>query len=239
MISCNEDKKQLNAQEIIDKTIEAAGGEIYDHAKIKFSFRKTQYSSQRQNGKYELIRTFTDSVGEVRDVLTNSGFERILNGKKIALRDSISNLYANSVNSVHYFVQLPYGLNDEAVKKELVGESEIEGNKYHEIKVTFNPVGGGVDHGDIYLYWINKRTFTIDYFTYKFYTGEGGIRFRKAYNPRVIEGLRFVDYKNYKIDPWENIDVENVDDLFVSGKLELLSEIKTEDISVEILPSTK
>lgn len=234
-LSCKQEPKQLTAQQIIDKTIETAGGEKYDAATIHFTFRDTKYSSHRKNGNYELTRTSTDSLGETRDVLTNSGFERFANGTKLILADSTATKYANSVNSVHYFVQLPFGLNDPAVNKELVGEAEINGKKYYEIKVTFSEEGGGVDHEDEYVYWINKDDFMMDYFAYKFYTDKGGIRFRKAYNPRMVNGIRFVDYENYKLEPWQSVDLKTVDELFDAEKLELLSKIKTEDISVEIL----
>ncbi len=234
-ISCKQEEKQLTAQQIIDKTIENAGGDKYDKAKIEFIFRKNKYTSERKNGLYKLTRTINDSLGETFDVLTNSSFERQVDGVKVSLSDSLSNLYSNSVNSVHYFVQLPYGLNDEAVNKKLVGEAEIKGKKYYEIEVTFAQEGGGEDHEDIYMYWINKDDFTADYFAYKFYTGKGGIRFREAFNPNFVKGIRFVDYKNYKAEPWENVEMKSLDELFTEGKLELLSEIITEDISVDII----
>lgn len=233
-ISCNQEKKDLSAQQIIDQTIKNAGGEKYENAIINFKFRHAEYSSIRKNGEFELRRKFKDSLGEVEDILSNSGFDRFINGNQLVLADSTKSLYSNSVNSVHYFVQLPYGLNSPAVKKELVGESEIKNNKYYKIKVTFAEDGGGDDHDDIYMYWINQNDFTVDYFAYKFYTDKGGIRFREAYNPRTIEGLRFVDYRNYKIEPWENVDLKDLGELFETGKLELLSDIKTEDISVSV-----
>ncbi len=132
-------------------------------------------------------------------------------------------------------MQLPHGLNDPAVGKELVGEAEIDGQQYYEVKVTFAKEGGGTDHEDEYMYWIAKEGFTVDYLAYKFYTGKGGIRFRKAYNPRMVNGIRFVDYENYKLEPWEAVDLQNVDELFKTGKLELLSKIETEAISVSFL----
>src|SRR5690606_31342387 len=122
-----------------------------------------------------------------------TGFVRFINEVRIALPDSTASKYANSINSVHYFVQLPYGLNDPAVKKKMMGEAEIDDEKYYEIQITFDEEGGGKDYEDIYMYWINKRNFTIDYLAYKFFTDKGGIRFRKAYNPRTVNGLRFVD----------------------------------------------
>jgi len=232
--SCKEENKPLTAQEIIDKTIENAGGKNYEAATINFTFRNIKYSSKRENGFFEYSRTFTDSIGEVNDVLNNNGFTRFVNAQKIDMPDSTATKYSNSVNSVHYFVQLPYGLNDASVKKELVGEAEIDGEKYYEIQVTFGEEGGGADHEDVYMYWINQRDFTIDYFAYKFYTGEGGIRFRKAYNERIVSGLRFVDYKNYKVEPWKQVNLQQVDELYGSEKLELLSEIETENITVAL-----
>ena len=233
LISCKQEPKSLSAQQIIDKTIEKAGDSKYENANIQFAFRDIDYTSHRKNGEFELTRSFTDSLGEVKDVLTNSGFSRFINSEKVNLPDSTVSKYSNSVNSVHYFVQLPFGLNDAAVQKKLAGETEIKGKNYYSIEVTFNQKGGGEDHDDVYMYWINMEDFTLDYFAYKFYTGEGGIRFREAYNPRKIGGIRFADYKNYKIDPWETVDLKTLGELFDDGKLELLSEIKTENILVD------
>lgn len=233
LFSCKQETKTLSAQQIVDKAIENAGGSKYDNAAIKFTFRDIEYSSHRKDGLYELTRSFTDSIGEVVDVLTNSGFNRYVNSEKIILADSTAAKYSNAVNSVHYFVQLPFGLNDDAVQKELKGETEVKGKNYYNIEVTFKQEGGGTDHDDVYMYWINKENFTLDYFAYKFYTGKGGIRFREAYNPRTIDELRFADYRNYKIEPWESVDLKNLGKLFETGKLELLSDIKTEAILVE------
>lgn len=231
-ISCDEEKEDLTAQQIIDKAIERSGGEKYESSIINFTFRNASYSSIRKNGEYELRKKISDSLGEIEDVLSNSGFNRFINGNKLELADSTKNKYSNAVNSVHYFVQLPYGLNDPAVKKELVGKSKIQNVDYYNIKVSFSEEGGGDDHDDIYMYWVSQNDFTVDFFAYKFYTGKGGIRFREAYNPRTIEGIRFVDYRNYKIEPWKDVDLTDLGNLFENEKLELLSDIKTVDITV-------
>ena len=234
LVACNQEQDSP-AQQIIDKAIEKAGGDNFERARIHFRFRETAYSSSRKNGIFEFTRTFKDSLGEVRDVLTNDGFIRYRNGKEEALTDSLKTLYSNSVNSVHYFVQLPYGLNSPAVQKELVGESEIEGQTYHEIRITFEQEGGGTDHEDEYMYWIHKEDFTVDYLAYRFFVNEGGIRFRRAYNPRTIEGLRFVDYENYKAENWRTVDLQDLDELFEAGELDLVSIIETRVERVEIL----
>ena len=233
--SCNDQKEKTPAENIIGQAIENAGGEKYEKAEIHFKFRKYRYSSRRDGGFFEYTRTITDSLGEARDILTNEGFRRFRGEQEETLHDTLKTAFSNSVNSVHYFVQLPYGLNAPAVQEKLVGEDTISGEPYYEVKVTFAQEGGGTDHEDEYMYWIHKEDYTVDYLAYRFYVNEGGIRFRKAVNPRKIEGLRFVDYENYKLeDNWRNIDLTKVDELFEAGKLPLLSMIETEIEKVEI-----
>lgn len=233
-ISCQQEKEQDPAQEIIDKAIEEAGGEKYRRAMVEFEFRGHKYISTRDNGEFQLERIIIDSLGTYRDVVSNTGFERFLNDSLLNLPDTMSIRYSGSVNSVHYFAHLPFGLNDPAVNKSLAGEAVIDGEPYYQLKVTFQQEGGGADHHDKFMYWIHKENYTIDYLAYKFQVNEGGIRFREAYNPRRIEGIRFVDYKNYTIDDF-NTKLENLDELYQQGKLELLSDIKTENVQVKLI----
>ncbi len=232
-LACKNEEKQLTADEIVNKAIEHSGGDRYDKADIEFIFRKYTYTSKRDGGLYEFTRSMKDSLGEVRDVLNNEGLTRYREGQEVKLSDSLAGVYAESVNSVHYFVQLPYGLDGPAVQKELVGEDSIFGKPYYEIRVTFKQEGGGTDHEDIYMYWINKDEFTIDYFAYRFYVNDGGIRFRVAVNPRRIEGIRFVDYENYKTDDLST-SLQDLDALYEIGDLEKVSEIKNEILKVEV-----
>ena len=71
LISCKQEEKPLTAQQVIDKTIENAGGKKYESATINFTFRDIKYSSKRNKGLFEYSRTYTDSIGEVNDVLNN------------------------------------------------------------------------------------------------------------------------------------------------------------------------
>ncbi|MBK5192377.1 MAG: deoxyribose-phosphate aldolase [Flavobacteriaceae bacterium] len=231
--SCQEEKEGISADEIITKTIENAGGDIYKRSTVQFKFRGNTYKSIRNGGEFQLERIVSDSTGTFRDVVSNTGFQRFKNDSLIIVPDSMAVRYSGSVNSVHYFAHLPYGLNDKAVNKKLVGDAEINGEPYYQLKITFQQDGGGADHHDEFLYWIHKEKYTIDYLAYKFFENEGGIRFREANNPRIIQGIRFVDYNNYKINDFTT-DLCNLDELFEEGKLELLSTIKTEDVEVEV-----
>ncbi len=232
-MSCNQKSKEMNAQDILDKTIEVAGGERYENVEIDFTFRDINYKSIRQNGRFSLQRMLPDTLNTL-DVLTNDGFTRIQMDEQIVLADTTAFKYIESVNSVHYFVLLPYGLNDAAVHKKLLGEITIKNKDYYKIEVTFSEDGGGVDFEDIFIYWISKDDFTVDYLAYQFFTDKGGMRFRESYNPRVIEGIRFVDYNNYR--PKDSlVTLHEMDSLFEEDALVLLSKIETENVFVRLL----
>ncbi len=221
----------LTAQQIIDKSIKISGGENYAAHNISFLFRDRKYVSETKDGQKILKRiTYLDSA-TITDVKTNSDFRRYVNDTLINLSDSIANRYASSVNSVHYFVRLPFGLNDGAVHKELIGEETIKEKNYYKIKVTFDENNGGEDFEDVYMYWFNKETLKPDYLAYNFHVNGGGQRFREAYNERYVNGIRFVDYNNYKSETKEN-PISNTGKQFEKNDLELLSKIEITAIEV-------
>lgn len=229
LASCNTASKQ---QQIVDEAIEKHGGEKFEDAYIAFDFRDRHYTYNRQGDNFIYTREFTDSTGQVRDVLRNAGFYRSVDGNTASLTEERKNAFSNSVNSVIYFSLLPYRLNDPAVNKEYIRQTEIDGKPYHLIKVTFDQEGGGEDFDDEFLYWFNTESGTLDYLAYSYHTDGGGLRFRKAVNPREIGGIRFQDYINYKPTTKE-VKLEELEDLYKKGALEVLSEIKLENIEVK------
>ncbi|WP_299440554.1 DUF6503 family protein [uncultured Aquimarina sp.] len=224
---------QFSGDEIVDKTIEKAGGSRFDKASISFTFRGKEYRSARSNGNYQLERLIPGTDGMVHDILNNHGLSRSIESCKVKVVDSMVTKISDGVNSVHYFANLPYGLNAPAVNKELVGEAKIKGASYYEVRVTFDQEGGGTDFDDEFMYWIHKENFTIDYLAYKYAVDGGGIRFREAYNSRVINGIRFVDYKNYKTDDLST-PLSKLDTMFEKEQLKLLSKIELENVYVYV-----
>ena len=229
-ISCQKKEISLTAQQIIDKTILYSGAEKVVNSEITFQFRDKDYKAIRSNGNFKLIRTF-DSI---YDVLDNNGFERLINGHSFSVNDGLISKYSNSINSVHYFSVLPFGLNDKAVHKKLLPTSTIKGKEYYKIEITFSENGGGEDFEDVFIYWIGKEDFLIDYLAYSYHTNGGGKRFRVLKEQCIKNGIRFVDYHNYK--PLNNeIPLVDIDKAFEENKLKKVSEIILKDIKVTIL----
>lgn len=240
IFNCNNETKKnepkrLLANDIVDKSIVVSGGDKIKNSVIKFNFRDKFYKAKRNGGKFQLERLFKDSVSEINDILSNKGFQRYVDGKVFQVSDVKMQTYSASVNSVHYFSILPHGLNDKSVNKELIGEEQIKDENYYRVRVTFDQNGGGEDYEDVFVYWINKTTFKLDYLAYSYNEDDDkGMRFREAYNERYIKGLRFVDYNNYKSeDP--NINLEKLGVFFENNKLKLLSKIDLENVEVELV----
>lgn len=230
LFSCKQNEK-MDVQKIVDNSIKDSGGELYPDSEVSFISRNIDYSFKKEDGKDVISRTFTKDSTEISDIYGPNGFKRHVNGDLTAVPDSMATRYYNSINSVYYFAKLPYGLNDSAVNKELVGEVSIKGKEYYKIKVTFDKQGGGEDFEDIFMYWFNTKTFKPDYLAYQYFVDGGGFRFREAYNERYVNGIRFVDYKNYK--PIGKINsVHELDDAFQNNGLKQVSEIRLENIKV-------
>ncbi|PWI29163.1 deoxyribose-phosphate aldolase [Flavobacteriaceae bacterium LYZ1037] len=233
ILSCKNQKTTvLNANEIINKSIDVSGGETFDASTIAFNFRDKHYIAKRNNGIFQLVRQYKDSIFNVKDVVSNDGFKRYIEDELKKVPDSMAVKYAASVNSVHYFSVLPYGLNDAAVMKTGLGEETIKDQNYYKIQVTFKQEGGGEDFEDVFVYWVNKDTYKVDYLAYSYKETDGvGFRFREAYNERYVNGLRFVDYNNYNVVT-DITSVTELGVLFETNKLKLLSKIELKNISV-------
>ncbi|MFL0354407.1 DUF6503 family protein [Xanthomarina sp. GH4-25] len=233
ILSCKNQKTTvLNANEIINKSIDVSGGETFDASTIAFNFRDKHYIAKRNNGIFQLVRQYKDSIFNMKDVVSNDGFKRYIEDELKKVPDSMAVKYAASVNSVHYFSVLPYGLNDAAVMKTGLGEETIKDQNYYKIQVTFKQEGGGEDFEDVFVYWVNKDTYKVDYLAYSYKETDGvGFRFREAYNERYVNGLRFVDYNNYNVVT-DITSVTELGMLFETNKLKLLSKIELKNISV-------
>ena len=221
-----------SAQEIIDASIKAHGGDVYQDFAAAFTFRDKDYTIQKAGEAFTYTRTFAKEGDTLHDVLANGAFTRQINGQVTAVPDTMATKYANSVNSVAYFALLPAPLNDPAAKKQYLGQEAIKGINYHKIKVTFAEEGGGDDFDDVFIYWIHPENSHMDYLAYEYHVNGGGIRFRETINPREMGGIRWQDYVNYKAEVGK-VALEDTGKAFEKGELKELSRILLENVKVK------
>jgi hypothetical protein len=215
-------KLDKKASDIIQKAVKAHGDKNYNDVDVSFDFRQFHYRVVQKKTTYQYQRSFSDSLGNmIVDLLDNGQFHRTINGEKVQLSERDHGRFKEATNSVAYFVLLPHKLLDKAVNLQYLGETNFEGNNYFKIKVWFDQEGGGKDFEDIYCYWINQNTYTVDYLSY----ANGGPRFRKATKRENVGGVVFQNYENYQILDKE-IPANEYDQAFKDGKYKLLSTIE-------------
>lgn len=222
------DSTPAQSEQLIKNAIAAHGGALYDMAHYGFTFRKKHYTFNNKNGKFVYTAEETKDGKTLKDVLENGRLTRYLNGTAVELSEKDVAKYTEALNSVIYFATLPHKLKDKSVISTYLGKTQIKGQPYDMVEVRFRPEGGGVDHDDVFLYWFHGQTATMDYLAYKYNTNGGGVRFRSAYNPRTIDGVRFQDYVNYKAEV--GTPLKQLPELFEKGALTELSRIETEDV---------
>ena len=220
-----------SAQEIVDKSIAWYGGvKNFNPAALSFDFRDRAYTYHQKGGQFVYTRSFTDTSGLVLvDRLDNMGLERTANGSAVTLTDKDQQAYTNSINSVIYFAFLPWRLNDPAAMKTYLGQVSIKGKAYHKISVTFRQEGGGVDHDDVFIYWIGVAEPSLDYLAYSFQVDGGGLRFREAVNRRKVGKIKVQDYINYAPKD-SGAALESLDKLFEKDELKMLSRIELRNV---------
>ena len=219
------------AIEIIANMQAAHGVRNLEGKEITFSFRDKIYTRYSFNNTYSYSRSGLNEEGKmVIDSWSGDDFKRTINNVEVQITDKEENAYKNSINSVFYFALLPLSLSDPAVNVELLGDSKLKGKMYTKFRVTFNEEGGGEDFNDVFIYWMNKETNTMDFLAYEYFTEGGGIRFREAFNTRDVGGFFFQDYNNY--NPVEGIELIDMDKAFEMGQMELISEVVLSDIEV-------
>ena len=228
-----------SAEAVIDSAIAAHGGEVLDHAVVRFDFRGDDYQVRQDGGAFRFQRTYTDSLGQtVREVMSNDSLYRTVDGAPVSLSDDERQSLRTTVNSVTYFALLPHPLDDSAVQATYDGRDTVRSTPYHRIRVTFQQEGGGQDWEDIFYYWFHTDTYAMDYLSYAFGLSEGeerGTRFREAYNVRQINGVRFADYHNYTDTTLTPEEMASYPNRLENGTLELVSEIQLDSLGVEPL----
>lgn len=222
---------------VIEKSIAAYEQNLLMDAKLAFTFRGKRYTSTRTKDQFIYTRSWQENdTTIISDILINSvDFTRVVNGDTVFVPDSLAVKYSSSVNSVLYFMQLPYLLTDPAVIASYEGLEVIDEEPYDVIKITFASANGGEDFQDEYRFWFHEKSSLLDYLAYNYHTDGGGVRFRKNANYYVVIGkVKFQDYINYEVPL--GTPLAEIPKLYQRGEIRELSRIINEDVKVTQLP---
>jgi hypothetical protein len=221
------------AETVIHRGIEAHGAkERFDRIRIDFDFRGDGFVLERDRGRFHYERIRFDEEGRrIVEVMDNEGTRFLVDDRPVTIDEETRASIETAVNSVIYFGFLPFRLDDPAVRARDMGTAEFEDRTLETVEVTFEPEGGGVDWEDRFIYWFDAEEGTLEYLAYRFHTGDGGTRFRRAINRRDIDGILIQDYENFTADP-EIRDIAEYLDRYRAGELTLVSEVRLENVRI-------
>lgn len=228
-----EDIRIETAKNIIQEAVSKSGLSGFNSAAVSFRFRDKEYRYQRNAGKFRYERWWQDTVSgqQIRDILTNTGLTRFIDGQEVDLPDKKRRAYGNSVNSVIYFAFMPWVLTDPAVIPVYEGQENIKGEVLDRVRVGFEEENGGSDNKDEFLYWFSAETRQLKYLAYS-HPGGAMPRFRVANNERTVDGITVRDYHNYTTADKSARTIDKLSQDYQEGKLMLLSEINLEEVQV-------
>ncbi len=221
---------------LVQQSIEVHGGDRFEEAEIRFGFRGQPFAVIRQGGRFHYERSYEEEGVRIREWMTNDQTRRMVDGEPVTLDEEGRARVELDLNSVVYFALLPFRLMDPAVRHRELAPTDIEGEPYRVVEVTFQREGGGEDWEDRFVYWFHADDHTLDFMAYRYDRGDGGTRFRRAVNRREVGELLLQDYQNFTA----NEGIEDIVDyplLLAEGRLELVSMVEMEDVAVLPPPS--
>ncbi|MFC5285320.1 DUF6503 family protein [Pedobacter alpinus] len=217
-----------NADKIIKKSVAFYGMDKLDGKTVSFDFREKHFEIKIDDDDFFYESTYKDSLGVIKDQLSNHGFVRELNGLVTPLSAKDSLKYAESLNSVVYFAFLPLKLQDDAVEATFLRTVQVKGTEYSQIEVSFKKEDGGSHHNDVYYFWFDTKDSSMDYFAYS----AGGNRFRAINGLVKVGNIYLQNYYNLENKGNDKRPLKDYHILFEQDKLSLLSEIKMENVKI-------
>ncbi len=221
------------AQELVDAAIQEHGSELLTNATVKFDFRGKAHTVFRNAWRFDYSRTYKNDAGNsIVERFNNQGVIVTVDGRPVSITEKQRGIVLEALNSVVYFAYLPLKLNDPAVNKSYEGMGEIDGKKYHRVKVSFGQEGGGIDYQDIFMFWFDPESKRMSYLAYNYNTSNSGARFRTPFNVRRIGGVLFADYMNHKAEYEQPL--EGFESTKLRSSDNLLSTIELENLTVTL-----
>jgi len=235
--SCKEESKRtavVDADTLLENTINAHGGNLYKNSIISFKFKSFNYTLKRDDNDYEyqMIREEKDVLKEAKTF--NGGFEYFEDGEQKELSARLSSMFTNRINSMAYWIYIPYEFSTNDAIKEYIGKDVLRGNEYHKLKITYRQFEGLPEDDRIYILWIDTKKFEIDFVAVGNLNDTNGKKFYAAGNKRKIKGMLFSDYEMYNTKTKsKEINFEDLGTSYNIGAMLRDNIVTYENISVE------
>lgn len=226
---------KLTAKTILNKAIEAHGGQRYDGATItfdlndyRFKFHKSGYNykhqmSSEKDGAYHTATAF------------NGGMNYRIEDSLVEQNARLQTMIRTRVNNVAYDFYIPYVFTTNDIVLTDLGTEQLRLRNYHKIKVGYKQIEGAEPDLRAYVLWIDTETFEIDFIAKQNDEESGRKQFMAAAYKRKVEGMLFSDFELYQTYG-RNLQVP-IDSLGIAyniGNMQRRATTKYENIEVDL-----
>ena len=234
--SCRDDATQINAKQLLEKTIIASGGDKFFNSKIQFDLDILHYDIYRKNNisNFEITRQVDSIV--YKATYNNGDMAYYVNDEKQE-KSMSSILFLNTyLKGFIYLSSIPHILKQNSVLLSRLNDVKIENTNYYTLYVTYKELEDYPQAQDEFYLYINPETNYIDFYAQKHYLTGDKMLFKKAINSRTINGIRFSDYKVlYLKSKTNNYALKEFYKLYNKNELTTHGEIKFQNVEVELL----
>lgn len=228
-------KSNEKGVKLAQKIERQAGGEVHQTATIKADYQGDQYVVSRNCGRFKIKRISTNAAQQtVTLTLSNVQLQKTVDGNVIKLTDSVQNQLVDQLLKHVFLLEFPFGINSQTVRKQYLKNETINGEKYAKLEVAF--LRSRVKPAVIanYIIWINPETATVAFVANTSNSDKTEMEFRKAINPRLVNGIRVVDYEYYHLKTPNSATLSKLGFAFQQGKLKKIRQEEWHNLKVEI-----
>lgn len=227
-LGCSQ-KQELSAIDILKKSAENSGYDRFINSKITFDIKDFHYTINRKHNDvvYTVERT-KDSINYLA-TYNNGQAAYFINSEQQPA--GTYELFTNfRLEGLVNTLSIPHIFFDYGVKARRVDDVEIRNIQYYSLYVTItNPDKEKPD--DVFILYINKESFLVDYFADNYQLTNNKNLFRRLYNSRVVEGIRFYDHYVF-ISRVEDTPLEDLYKNFNIGAVLSTNNFQLENITV-------
>jgi len=136
----------------------------------------------------------TTSLKDRRSKIENDDWSIGYDGSDVWLHEGEENAYEGNAHFYHnlmfYFYAMPFVLGDEGINYEMMQPTELDGEMYNAIKISYN-AGIGDSPKDEYILYVNPETNTMEWL---------------GYTVTYMDNKKSDKWSYIKYDQWEQVN---------------------------------
>lgn len=239
LLSCKGEKKVENpkvaqAKEILEQSIQAHGGDLFEKSERSAMIGNDQHVISRKAHIFEYKVIKKDTMGNVAvDRLTNGGFDRHVNDEPVEIKTGLDSRLYNLMSNQLFIYDLPYSFRDNVFNLFHNGTTSFRGVEYDLVSVNYKEIDGEKEE-ESYMAYFSKDTHQLHFVIVLTNEYSPQILVYEFKNQRQVDGILFfdIDINTIKRVYYTSPELEY---LFSNKAFKNISKYQMTDISVKVL----